>query len=289
MLSKNNDLKIGSHVTISEGFSGAVKISQMIGATAFQIFTKSNRSWFAPKINPLKAKAFRETIKDSEIKFVLAHACYLINLASTNKLVAENSKKSLSGEMTRCADLGIKNLVFHPGSHTGAGLEVGIEQIANNLNEILENNASSTDLLLENMAGQGSTVGFDFQDLAKIKSKIHKKSRIFFCLDTCHAFAAGYDLVDRANFLASVNKIDSTIGLENVRAIHLNDSVFDCGQKKDRHANLGHGKIGMKGLENILTHPKLSKLPLILETPMIDGWNGYAKEILLAKKLAAMK
>lgn len=289
MVHKNNkSLIIGPHVSISGGLENSIKLAEMIGASAFQIFTKSNRSWFAPKIDPTEAEIFGQALKHSSIEFVLVHACYLINLASSNKLVVENSTKSLAKEMERCAALGIKNLVFHPGSHTGGGLETGIEQIWQQLNKILEKDESGTNLLLETMAGQGSTIGSNFENLAQVKDKITKKNRVFFCLDTCHAFAAGYDLVDHEKFLETIKTLDSTLGLENVKAIHLNDSMFDCGAHKDRHANWGTGKIGEIGLSNIVKHPKLSKLPMILETPITHGFAHYAKEIALAKKLSAL-
>lgn len=288
MVTKNkNALIIGPHVSIAGGFQNSIELAEMVGATAFQIFSKSNRSWFAPKIDAQEAETFKTALKSSSIEFVLVHACYLINLASSSELVVENSRKSLAKEMERCAQLGIKNLVFHPGAHTGSGLQAGIERIWQGLNKILEKDETGTNLLIETMAGQGSTIGSKFQELAQIRENITKKNRVFFCLDTCHVFAAGYDLVDHANFGQTVKMLDSVLGLENVHAIHLNDSMLGCGQRKDRHANLGTGKIGNAGLSNILTDPKLSKIPMILETPIVHGFQHYAKEILLAKKLAS--
>lgn len=276
-------LTIGPHISIAGRLKDSVDRAELIGATAFQIFSKSNRSWFAPKIAEDEAEAFKLALKNSKVRFVAVHACYLINLASSKEAVAANSIKSLAKEMDRCAQLGIKNLIFHPGSHTGAGDEVGIAKIIDGLNKVFSQDKSGTNLLLESMAGQGSVIGWKFEQLSQIREGVEKKDQLFYCFDTCHSFAAGYDLVSQDGFTKTVTELNSVLGLKNIKAIQFNDSKFECGSRKDRHENLGLGKIGKTGLKKIVQHPALSKIPLLMETPPTHGLEGYADEIKLAK------
>lgn len=280
-------LIIGPHVSIADGIELSIDRAQATGATAFQIFTKSNRSWFASKVQEAEARAFKERFEASTIESVAVHACYLINLASSNADVARKSAKSLAKEMERCADLGIKDLIFHPGAHTGIGDEAGINQIIDALNSVFDQDKTGTNLLLETMAGQGTVIGWKFEQLAQIRDSVKNNKQLFYCFDTCHSFAAGYDLVSKDGFDKTAKELDSTLGFENIRAIQLNDSKHECGARKDRHENLGLGKIGRAGITNVLRHPKLSKLPLLLETPPVNGLETYAEEIKLAKAWAS--
>lgn len=284
-----NQILIGPHLSVANGFVASIDAAESIGATVAQIFTKSNRSWFAPGIDPQEAKLFQARLQKSTVAKFFVHACYLINLASSNPEVAKKSVLSLRLEMQRCADLGIKNLILHPGAHTGQGTEAGIAQIVVNLNSILENDKTGTRILLENMAGQGSNIGSDLTELAAIYSRVAKPEQVGFCLDTCHLFAASYDLVSNTGFANTMQAIEENLGFDKILAIQLNDSKFDCGSKKDRHENLGLGKIGIEGLSKILQHPQLQKLPLLLETPDLQGLPGYAAEIKLVEKLINQK
>jgi deoxyribonuclease-4 len=279
----NKKLIVGPHLSIADGFASAIDAAASIGATAVQIFSKSNRAWFAADISKAEAEEFKNRRQNSTVEAIAVHACYLINLASSDAKVAETSVKSLRKEMQRCQALGIKNLILHPGSHTGQGKEAGINQAVKLLNRVLEVDQSGTCILLETMAGQGSCIGSRLEELAQIRVNIEKAQQLYFCLDTCHIFAAGYDLVTSEGFAQTIHELDKHLGLLNIKAIHLNDSKFGCGSKKDRHENLGSGEIGKAGLKNILGHKTLATIPMFLETPAVDDLDGYAQEIKLAR------
>lgn len=272
-------LIIGAHLSIVDGFASSIDAAESIGATALQIFTKSNRSWFAPKIAKQEADLFKARVEKSSVKAVVVHAGYLINLASSKQEVAQKSTKSLAAEMQRCADLEIKDLILHPGAHTGQGVAAGIAQAAGQLNQILKHDTTGTRVLLETMAGQGSCIGATFAELAAFFAMIDKKEQVGFCLDTCHIFSAGYDLVSAEGFAKTMHELEQLLKIENIKAIQLNDSKFELGSKKDRHENLGLGKIGKAGLTNFVQHPAFAQIPMLLETPVTNGLAGYAEEI----------
>jgi len=277
---------IGSHISSAGGHHKAIERGTSIGATAIQIFTKSNRQWFEKKITDAEADTFKKAWAASPIKEVIVHAAYLINLGSSNPETETKSIKALTDEISRCAQLDIKYLVLHPGSHLGAGIESCIQQIARNLDTVFEQAASGVMVLLETMAGQGTNVGFTFEQLAEMRAhSIHKK-RIGFCLDTCHVFCAGYDISTEQGWDAMVTGIDETLGIEHVKAIHVNDSQTICASKKDRHAPLGEGKIPLAIFEHMMRDKKLAAIPKVLETPSDHEMKLWAKEIALLKSFS---
>ncbi len=283
-MNSKKTLLLGAHMSVAGGYDQALIRGESIGCTTIQIFTKSNRQWYAKPIHIDDAILFKKTLEQSNIKSVIAHASYLINVGSAQKATEEKAIKALIDELERCELLGIKSLVLHPGSCGTLTKEEGIKQISANLNKALEQTTSSTMILLENMAGQGSAIGSTFEELALIRANIHHKKRIGFCFDTCHAFAAGYDLSTQESYQNVWKAFDATIGLEHLKAIHLNDSKQKLGSHLDRHEDIGKGHIGLLGFECLINDPALIDIPKILETPKETLEDDY-KNLQILKKL----
>lgn len=258
---------IGAHMSISDGFDGAVQAGESIGCTAIQIFTHSNRQWHAAPLKDEAIEAFKGALKNSDIRRVIAHASYLLNVGSPKKAVRDKSIKALVMELDRCQALGIPHLVLHPGSALDGSPEECIDSIASALDEACEAMPGSTMILLENMAGQGSSIGATLEQLATIRAKTTHKKRIGFCIDTCHAFAAGYNLTTEAGYKKFWKEFDQIIGMEHLKAMHLNDSKKELGSKVDRHEHIGHGQLGKITFKLIMNDPALLDIPKILETP----------------------
>lgn len=267
---------LGAHISIAGGLDKAIDRAEVLGIDCMQIFTKSNRSWNAKPLCLDGAKAFKSRLENSNIKEVIVHASYLINVASEKKSVEERSRAALIDELNRCSQLGIRNLVLHPGNRGGNTEDAGINKIALNINKALEQ-TESTKILLENMAGQGSSTAHSFENIAKIYEKIEDKDRVGACFDTCHAFAAGYDLKD--NYEKIILQFDEIVGLEKLIAVHLNDSKKPLGSKVDRHENIGKGFLTEKAFKNIMLDKRLANKIKILETPIKESEQEYAAEI----------
>lgn len=262
-------LLFGAHMSIAGHLSDAITRGESIACTAIQIFTKSNRQWHAKPLSPEEVIAFKKAWKQSSIQSIIVHASYLINIGSGDDHLEEKSRNALEIEFARCAELGIPYLVMHPGSHTQTSEQACLERISKNIDLVLEKIPHGT-ILLETMAGQGSQVGYTFEQIAHIiKQSTHKK-RIGVCFDTCHAFAAGYDFSTEKTYHSMWQDFDKIIGIEKLKAIHVNDSQKECGSRVDRHADIGKGKIGLKAFELIFNDPKLFGVPKILETPRAE-------------------
>jgi deoxyribonuclease IV len=269
-MKKERTLLLGAHMSISGGLHLAITRAESIECTAIQIFTKSNRQWHAKPLAQQDIDLFTKAWKESPlVKSIVVHASYLINIGSANKELEKKSLHALDIEFKRCAALGIPYLVLHPGSYTQQDEQSCILQISKNIDILLENNPDGM-LLLETMAGQGSQVGYTFEQLAEIIKHSHHKKRLGVCIDTCHLFAAGYDFSSEKGYHDVWHQIDKVIGREKIKAIHLNDSHKDLGSHVDRHADIGKGKIGLKGFELLLNDPHLFDIPKILETPRAD-------------------
>lgn len=278
------DSPLGAHMSIEGGFYRAIERGEKIGCTALQLFTKSNRQWQAKPITQTEIARFKEAWKASPITFITAHASYLINIGSPDQAVAHKSLKALILELERCAALGISTLVLHPGSRLTSTKEECLEQVTNNINSALEA-TEKTIVVVETMAGQGSNIGSSFEDLAVIIKHVKQKHRIGVAMDTCHLFAAGYDIATQNGFLGTLKQFDDTIGIDQLRLIHLNDSKQPLGSHVDRHEEIGKGKIGLEGFSLIMNSTQLAHIPKILETPDPDKY-AYNMEILrdLTKK-----
>lgn len=278
----NKKILIGTHTSISGGFYKAIEEGEKIGATVIQIFTKSSRSWFGKKILKEDVEKFKSTLKKSNIEMVIAHSSYLINLGSPKKEIEKKSIESLKHELQRCEKLEIPYLIIHPGSHLKTGEKECIKQIAKNLDIVLKEIKGNVQILLETTAGQGTNIGYKFEHIKKIRNLSREKNRIKVCVDTCHIFSAGYNINSPESYKKTFSKFTKIIGLENLKAIHLNDSKTKLNSRKDRHANIGEGELPKKTFELIMNDKHFKNIPKILETP--DS-KLYAKEIEMLKKM----
>ena len=271
---------IGCHLSASKGYLAMAKQAVSIGANTFQFFTRNPRGGKAKEINEDDVKAFLEYSKEHGINRILAHAPYTLNACSADSGIREFAKNTMADDLKRMEYTPGNYYNFHPGSHVGQGVEVGIDFIAEMLNEILTKEQTTT-VLLETMSGKGSEVGRNFEELKAIIDKVKLKDKLGVCLDTCHIWDGGYDVVN--NFDGVLNEFDKIIGLEKLKAIHLNDSKNDLASHKDRHEKIGEGKIGLEAISKIINNDRIKNLPFYLETP--NEIEGYEKEIQLLKKI----
>lgn len=270
---------LGAHVSTAGGTAKAFARGAEIGCEALQIFVKSPNQWRAKPLDPADVTAFHEA-RAAAPQPVVAHAAYLINLASPKEEVLAKSKAALLDELQRCSALGVDGLVFHPGAHLGTGEDAGIEQIARSLDEILASDASiTTKVLLENTAGQGSTLGAKFSELRRIIDLVDQDAKVGVCLDSCHAFAAGYDLSTPEGYRATFDEFFEVVGPERLACIHLNDSKHPLGSRKDRHDNVGEGLIGMEFFGRVIHDPALKGQAMVLETPLGDDEMGHKRDL----------
>lgn len=275
----------GAHVSASGGVENAVRNAKDIGATAFALFTKNQRQWLAPELTPSQIEIFKQAMAEAGYSAaqVLPHDSYLINLGHPDEDGLEKSRESFFEEMHRCELLGLDRLNFHPGSHLKRIDEEGsLKRIAESINMALERSKGVT-AVLENTAGQGSNLGFKFEHLAYIIDRVGDKSRVGVCLDTCHSFAAGYDLRTREACDATFAEFERIVGFKYLRGMHLNDAMRPLGSRIDRHSPLGDGEIGWECFKYIAQDTRFDNIPLILETPDEERW---AKEIVTLNDFA---
>jgi deoxyribonuclease IV len=275
---------IGAHVSAAGGVENAPENAQKIGATAFALFTKNQRQWVA---NPLTDESIT-AFKTNCLKYsyqphqILPHDSYLINLGHPEKEALQKSRNAFFDEMHRCEQLGLDRLNFHPGSHLNKiSEEQCLANIAESVNLALEKTKAVT-AVIENTAGQGTNVGFSFYQIKKIIDKVEDKSRVGVCIDTCHAYSAGYNIKTKAGFEEVFREFDEVVGFNYLKGIHLNDSKKEFGSKVDRHESLGKGTLGLEVFEYIMNDSRFDNIPLILETPNDEIW---AEEIRLLKSM----
>lgn len=274
-------LTIGCHLSTSKGYLAMGKTALAIGANTFAFFTRNPRGGAAKAIDPADAAALRELLAANNFGTLVAHAPYTLNPCSDKPHAREFARECMADDLVRMEAVPGSYYNFHPGSHVKQGADVGIELIAGLLNEVLRPEQTTT-VLLETMAGKGTEVGRTFEELAAIIERVELSDHMGVCLDTCHVHDGGYDIVN--NLDGVLDEFDRVIGIERLRAVHLNDSKNPCGAHKDRHERIGEGYIGLEAFERIVTHPQLRDLPFILETP--NELPGYAAEIELLRKLA---
>ena len=277
----------GAHVSASGGVENAIKNAKDIGATAFALFTKNQRQWIAPALTPKQIATFKEAMAEAGFSAsqILPHDSYLINLGHPDEEGLQKSRDSFFEEMQRCELLGLDRLNFHPGSHLKRISEEGsLERIAESINMALERTKGVT-AVLENTAGQGSNLGYKFEHLAYIIDRVEDKSRVGVCLDTCHSFAAGYDLRTKEACDATFAEFDRIIGFKYLRGMHLNDAMRPLGSRIDRHSPMGDGEIGIECFKYIASDPRFDNIPLVLETPDEERW---AQEIAQLKEFAGI-
>jgi len=270
-------VRVGVHLSIAGGVDRAVSRALSKGCDTFQIFSRNPRGWRAKELESGTVERFVTAVKDSGIHPVVVHMPYLPNLACPNEDVYLKSVDALSVEIKRCSILKIPYLVTHLGSHLGSGLEKGYLRAADGINKALSKDDSDVILLLENTAGTKNSVGGKFEDIRAIMDRIEKIDRIGICFDTCHAYAAGYDVRTREGLNTTLKRFDELFGISTLRLLHLNDSKGGLGSGRDRHEHIGLGRIGENGFREILHDPRLRDLPMILETPVDrerdDAWN----------------
>ena len=275
-----NKLKIGCHLSASDGYLAMGKEAVAMNADTFAFFTRNPRGGAAKEIKQADVDAFLAFAAENGISQLVAHSPYTLNPCSSNEHTRQFALDTMKDDLLRMEYTPGNMYNFHPGSHTGQGVEVGIEEIAFLLNTVITEEQTTT-VLLETMAGKGSEVGGRFEEIAEIIARVEKKDKLGVCLDTCHIWDAGYDIVNDLDGV--IGKFDKVIGLEKLRAIHLNDSKNPLGARKDRHARIGEGFLGTETFRRVVNHPALQGLPMVLETP--NELEGYAREIALLKEL----
>ena len=278
---------LGAHLSIAGGVHTVFARAAQTGCRTVQIFTKSNKAYFAKPLALEDIATFKAAWQASDVAQIVTHAAYLINIGASNPEVEKKSRASLRAELERCDQLGIAYLVLHPGSHTGAGMQAGIEKIAQNLNDIFADTPGNCMILLETAAGQGTNVGSTFAELRAIYDAClpHAQQRIGICLDTCHVFAAGYDIATEQGYKSLWQEFDATIGRDLLKVIHLNGSKMACNARRDRHANLGEGYIPTSMLKKFANDfGGADGIPVILETPSEDGITEYVNELKILRE-----
>ena len=274
-------LHIGCHLSSAGGFLSMGRQALELGADTFQFFTRNPRGSRAKALDPTDAAALAALLTERRFAPIIAHAPYTLNLCSAEEKNRVFARETMADDLRRMEHLPGQLYNFHPGSHVGQGTEAGIARIADGLNAILTAEQSTT-VLLETMAGKGSEVGGRFQELREILDRVELSDKMGVCLDTCHVSDAGYDIVRDLDGV--LTEFDRVIGLERLKAVHLNDSLNPCGAHKDRHARIGEGCLGLEALARVVKHPALRELPFCLETP--NDLSGYAREIALMRDAA---
>ena len=270
---------LGAHVSAAGGLYKAFERGEAIGCDALQIFVKNANRWHAKPLSDEMMTQFRQAREQHPLP-VVAHASYLINLCSSTPETSKKSRAALTDELLRCTSLGLEGLVLHPGAHLGQGVKEGLEQVARALDDTFSRHPEiTTRLLLENTAGQGTVLGSSFEELATLLNLTDENKRLGVCFDSCHAFAAGYDLRDKKGYKQVMETFDTTVGLAHLRVFHLNDSKFALGQNKDRHANIGQGEIGTAFFERVVNDKTFADTPMLLETPLGDDGQGHARDL----------
>lgn len=271
---------IGAHLSINKGFENIGLEALSINANTFQFFPRSPRGGKAKALNPEDVAKFEELMSNSNINVILAHAPYVINLASKSEKTRNNAYEIFEDDLKRLSQLPNNLYNFHPGSHVGQGVEKGVELISCSLNKLIDENQKTT-ILLETMAGKGTEIGRTFEELEMIIEKVELDEKIGVCLDTCHVYDAGYDI--KNNLDQVIDEFDTIIGLDRLKAIHLNDSKYGLNSHKDRHEKIGLGELGLDAISNIINHKSFRNLPFYLETP--NDVEGYKEEIKLLRGL----
>ena len=272
-------LYIGNHTSSSKGYAAMGRQIVKNGGNTFAFFTRNPRGGNAKAIDPADVAKFQEIAREHEFGKIVAHAPYTLNACAAKENLRDFARNTFSDDLKRMEATPGNYYNFHPGSHVGQGIEVGIQKIAEVLNAVLTEEQTTT-VLLETMAGKGSEVGSHFQELRAIMDLVEKRDKLGICLDTCHVWVGGYDIVNDLDGV--LTEFDRIIGLDHLKAIHLNDSLNPLGSHKDRHARIGEGQMGLDALVRVIRHPALEGKPFILETPNDD--EGWTREIALLRE-----
>jgi deoxyribonuclease IV len=278
---------LGAHIGTSDGLAEAAKTGRRIGCDVIQIFSKSPQMWKGSPISPEAAEGFRTAVREERLRSTAVHHSYLINLASPKPPLLQRSRDAFVEELRRAETLGVNHLIFHPGAHIGAGAAAGLARIVESLNYASELTPGlRVRALLENAAGQGTTLCASFGELATVLDGLNDKSRFGVALDTCHLFAAGFDFRTPEAYGSMCDRLDSELGVARVQAFHLNDSKADVGEHLDRHENIGRGKLGTDGFRQLVNDRRWREIPGYLETPLTeDDYVAYENDLKTLRKL----
>lgn len=269
---------LGAHVSVKDGVDLAPERARSLGCDSMQIFTRNQMQWKAREIADDEVERFKRNLKEHEIKRTMAHDSYLINLSATDEKTLRMSREAFADELARAERLGIDYLVFHPGSHLGAGESKGVKMISENVRRILgKTGESGARLLFETTAGQGTNLGFSFEQMSSMIEGVGMDDRTGVCYDTCHSFAAGYDISTKSGYDDTFELFDRVIGIDRLRAFHLNDSKGGQGSRVDRHENIGKGKLGKAAFSLLVNDKRFAAHPMVLETP--GGDDGYRSDL----------
>lgn len=265
-------------MSVAGGLEKAFHAGRAVGCDCIQIFVKNQRQWTAPPLRDEQVRAFRSAGRETGLRPVIAHASYLLNLASPDRANRDKSIAALADELARCEALGVSGLVVHPGAHMQAGVAAGIRHICRSLDRVhAQTRGFSCPILLETTAGQGSAIGYEIEHLGRILGGVKQPDRLRVCLDTCHLFAAGYDLRTPAGYERMVRDLVTHVGIERVRCIHTNDSKSECGSRVDRHEHITKGCLGKAAFSHLVNDARLAGVPRILETP--KGKDGRGADL----------
>ncbi len=281
-------LSLGAHMSVAGGVDLAIGRAVAFGMDSCQIFTKNANQWAAKPLDPKVVERFLEGQKTQGVTNFVAHDSYLVNIGTQDDVLWEKSRLALQVELDRRDQLNVPHLVSHPGAHVGSGVDAGIARVAEAINRIMDDSPDGKSmLLLETTAGQGTTLGRSFEEIAGIMDKVENKARVGVCLDTCHIFVAGYDLRDSDSYEKTIADFDRIIGLSNLKVIHLNDAKKGLGSHVDRHTHIGEGELGLEPFRFLMNDPRLDGIPGVLETPKGDDEQEDARNLATLKGLIA--
>jgi len=279
---------LGAHMSIAGGLDQAPLRAQTIGINAVQIFVKSANQWKAKPLTPAEVDSFKKNVRACGIDVIFGHDSYLINLAAPDPANRTKSVDAFQVEMERSEALGLSYLVMHPGSHTGSGEDAGIGRIIECFDQIhAKTKGFKLKVLVETTAGQGDNVGYRFEHIAQIIGGVKEKNRLGVCFDTCHVYAAGYNIKTEEGYKKVMEEFDAVIGLENLCAFHLNDSKKGCGSRVDRHEHLGKGELGLAVFKCLMNDKRFDRVPMVLETPKSEDLHEDVENLKILRKLAA--
>ncbi|MBI4567890.1 MAG: deoxyribonuclease IV [Planctomycetes bacterium] len=286
---------LGAHTSTAGGVHHALEEGRALGCDVVQLFTRNQRQWTPKPLDSGDVDLWRARLAQGGVRPAMAHTSYLVNLCASDDTILEKSRLAILDEVDRADLLGIPNVVLHPGAHLGRGEEAGVAAICQSLNWIIARRpAMKTVICLETTAGQGTTLGWRFEQLAAMLAGVKERARVAVCIDTCHLFAAGYDIRTAAGWRATLEEFDKVIGLDALRCAHLNDSKHELGSRKDRHQHIGDGFLGLGAFAALLADPRLRDIPLVLETPVDEAGDapgpggvakGYAENLAVLRSL----
>lgn len=264
----NSTILLGAHMSIAGGVHTALERGMRIGCTTMQMFVKNNNQWKGKPLTDEDVSTYKNLLSEARIHPIVVHDTYLINLCAVDETILKKSREALTDELNRSEQLGVEYLNFHPGSHMGAGEEEGIKRIAESLNIIHQQTKGyRVKSVIEATAGQGTAIGYRFEHLRRIIDLVEEQDRMAVCIDTCHVFAAGYDIATEKGYEATFKEFDEIVGLDRLVAFHVNDSKRELGSRVDRHEHIGKGRIGIEGFRLLMNDERFQRVPKILETP----------------------